>query len=40
MHRCEADVVIGFDAKAGDYVAHRLDRFGAAGAPSPASGPH
>ena len=27
----EADVFIGFDAKAGDYVAHWLDRFGAGG---------
>jgi hypothetical protein len=28
----EADVFIGFDHKANDYVAHWLDRFGAAGA--------
>ncbi len=28
----EAQVFIGYDAKAGDYVAHWLDRFGAAGA--------
>lgn len=28
----EADVFIGFDPKANDYVAHWLDRFGAAGA--------
>lgn len=28
----EADVYIGFDPKAGDYIAHWLDRFGAAGA--------
>jgi hypothetical protein len=28
----EADVFIGFDARAGDFVAHWLDRFGAAGA--------
>jgi hypothetical protein len=28
----EADVYIGVDAKAGDYIAHWLDRFGAAGA--------
>jgi hypothetical protein len=28
----EADVFIGFDPKAHDYVAHWLDRFGAAGA--------
>ena len=30
--RYEADVYIGFDPKAHDYVAHWLDRFGAAGA--------
>jgi hypothetical protein len=34
----EADVFIGFDAKAGDYVAHWLDRFGAAGARVVATG--
>jgi hypothetical protein len=28
----EADVFIGFDAKAKDYIAHWLDRFGAPGA--------
>ncbi len=28
----EADVFIGFDAKANDYIAHWLDRFGAPGA--------
>ena len=28
----EADVYLGFDPKAGDYVVHWLDRFGAAGA--------
>lgn len=28
----EADVYIGFDAKAHDYIAHWLDRFGAPGA--------
>jgi hypothetical protein len=28
----EADVFIGFDAKADDFIAHWLDRFGAAGA--------
>jgi hypothetical protein len=28
----EAEVFIGFDAKANDYIAHWLDRFGAAGA--------
>ena len=28
----EADVYIGFDAKANDYIVHWLDRFGAAGA--------
>jgi hypothetical protein len=28
----EADVYIGFDAKAKDYIAHWLDRFGAPGA--------
>jgi hypothetical protein len=30
--RYEAQVFIGFDPKAHDYVAHWLDRFGAAGA--------
>jgi len=30
--RYEADVFIGFDPKAHDYIAHWLDRFGAAGA--------
>jgi hypothetical protein len=30
--RYEADVYIGFDPNANDYVAHWLDRFGAAGA--------
>jgi hypothetical protein len=34
----EADVFLGFDAKAGDYVAHWLDRFGAAGARAVATG--
>ncbi len=33
-----ADVYIGFDAHAGDYVAHWLDQFGAAGARVAASG--
>jgi hypothetical protein len=28
----EADAFLGFDPKAGDYIAHWLDRFGAAGA--------
>jgi hypothetical protein len=28
----EANLYLGFDAKAGDYVGHWLDRFGAAGA--------
>jgi hypothetical protein len=28
----EAEVYIGFDPKANDYIAHWLDRFGAAGA--------
>ena len=28
----EADVFIGFDTKSNDYIAHWLDRFGAAGA--------
>jgi hypothetical protein len=30
--RYEAEVFIGFDPKANDYIAHWLDRFGAAGA--------
>jgi hypothetical protein len=34
----EAEVLIGFDAKAGDYVVHWLDRFGAAGARVVATG--
>jgi hypothetical protein len=34
----EADVFIGFDPRANDYVAHWLDRFGAAGARVVASG--
>ena len=34
----QAAVYIGFDAKAGDYVAHWLDQFGAAGARVVASG--
>lgn len=34
----EADVYIGFDAKAHEYVAHWLDRFGAAGARVVATG--
>ena len=34
----EADVFIGFDAHTGDYVAHWLDRFGAAGARVAATG--
>ncbi len=34
----QADVYLGFDAKAGDYVAHWLDRFGAAGARVVATG--
>ncbi len=34
----EADVYIGFDAKAHDFVAHWLDRFGAAGARVVATG--
>ncbi|HEX2791707.1 MAG TPA: hypothetical protein VHN17_14855 [Steroidobacteraceae bacterium] len=34
----EAEVFIGFDAQAGDYIAHWLDRFGAAGARVVASG--
>lgn len=28
----EADVFLGYDARAGDFIAHWLDRFGAAGA--------
>ena len=34
----QADVYLGFDAKAGDYIAHWLDRFGAAGARVVATG--
>ncbi len=34
----EASVYLGFDAKANDYVAHWLDRFGAAGARVVATG--
>jgi hypothetical protein len=34
----QAQVFIGFDPKAGDYVAHWLDRFGAAGARVAGSG--
>jgi hypothetical protein len=34
----EADVYIGFDAKAHDYISHWLDRFGAAGARVVANG--
>jgi hypothetical protein len=34
----EASVYLGFDAKADDYVAHWLDRFGAAGARVVATG--
>jgi hypothetical protein len=34
----EARVFIGYDPKAGDYVAHWLDRFGAAGARVTATG--
>ena len=34
----EAEVFIGFDAKANDYIAHWLDRFGAAGARVVATG--
>ena len=34
----QAAVYIGFDAKAGDYIAHWLDQFGAAGARVVASG--
>lgn len=30
--RYEADVFVGYDQKANDYIAHWLDRFGAAGA--------
>jgi hypothetical protein len=36
--RYEADVFLGFDAHAGDYVAHWLDKFGAAGARVVATG--
>lgn len=28
----QADVFIGYDAKAGDFISHWLDQFGAAGA--------
>lgn len=34
----QADVFLGFDAKAGDYIAHWLDQFGAAGARVVATG--
>jgi hypothetical protein len=34
----QADVFIGYDAKAGDFIAHWLDRFGAAGARIVATG--
>ena len=34
----EADVFLGFDRGTGDYVAHWLDRFGAAGARVVATG--
>ncbi len=34
----QADVFLGFDANAGDYVAHWLDQFGAAGARVVATG--
>ena len=34
----EADLYLGFDAKAGDYVGHWLDRYGAAGARVVATG--
>jgi hypothetical protein len=34
----EARLYIGYDAKAGDYIAHWLDRFGAAGARVTATG--
>ena len=34
----QADVYFGFDAKAGDYVAHWLDRFGGGGARVVATG--
>jgi hypothetical protein len=34
----EADLFLGYDAKAGDYIGHWLDRFGAAGARVVASG--
>jgi hypothetical protein len=34
----EADLYIGFDAKANDYIAHWLDRFGAPGARVVATG--
>jgi len=34
----EADIYLGYDPAAGDYIAHWLDRFGAAGARVVASG--
>ncbi len=34
----QADVFLGFDTKAGDYIAHWLDQFGAAGARVVATG--
>ncbi len=34
----QADVYLGFDAKAGDYIAHWLDQFGASGARVVATG--
>jgi hypothetical protein len=34
----EASIYLGFDTKAGDYIAHWLDRFGAAGARVVATG--
>jgi len=34
----EADLFLGYDAHAGDYIGHWLDRFGAAGARVVASG--
>ena len=34
----QADVFLGFDAKAGDYIAHWLDQFGAPGARVVATG--
>jgi hypothetical protein len=36
--RYEAQLYLGYDAKAGDYIAHWLDRFGAAGARVVATG--